>query len=99
MTDVNIAVAILIDAFGDSYDAAIPVSADGDLVRPVTTILERFPKKRGVVAFPPGLHSDNLRSNATASFLIGRSVVAKSQLPDSVVTKDGYTLYRPASWT
>lgn len=65
MTDVNIAVAILTDAFHDLYGAAILVSADGDLVRPVTTILERFPKRRVVVTFPPGRHSDNLRSNAT----------------------------------
>ena len=99
MTDVNIAVAMLTDAYDDSYDTAILVSADGDLVRPVTTVLSRFPKKRVVVAFPPGRHSANLRSNAGASFFINRSHVAKSQLPDSVVSQNGHTLNRPASWT
>ena len=98
-TDVNIAVAMFTDACDDLYDTAILVSADGDLVRPVITVLERFPKKRVVVAFPPGRHSANLRSNATTSFIIGRRVVAKSQLPDSVVSQAGYTLNRPASWT
>ena len=98
-TDVNIAVAMLTDAHDDLYDTAVLVSADGDLVRPITTILLRFPGKRVVVAFPPGRHSVNLRSNASASFFINRSHVVKSQLPDSVVSQAGYTLSRPASWT
>ena len=97
-TDVNIAVAMLTDAYDNLYDTAILVSADGDLVRPVVTILERFPTKRVVAAFPPCRHSFHLRSEATASFIIGRRVVAKSQLPDSIVSQDGYTLSRPQNW-
>ena len=52
MTDVNIAVELLSDAYDDAFDTAIVVSADSDLARPITTIRERFPGKRVVVAFP-----------------------------------------------
>ena len=98
-TDVNIAVAMLADAYDDIYDTAVLVSADGDLVRPVTTVLDRFQRKRVVVAFPPGRYSNDLRDKATASFIIGRGVVANSQLPDSMVSQDGHSLSRPSNWT
>ena len=98
-TDVNIAVAMLTDAFDNLFDTAILVSADGDLVRPVKTILARFPYKRVVIAFPPGRHSLNLRNNATADFSIGRAKIAKSQLPNQVIGNNGHVLHRPSSWT
>ena len=53
MTDVNIAVEMVRDAQEDLFDAAIVVSADSDLSRPITAIRERFPDKRTIVAFPP----------------------------------------------
>ena len=53
MTDVNIAVEMMADAFQDRLDTALLVSADSDLTAPVTTTLRLFPKKRVVVAFPP----------------------------------------------
>ena len=98
-TDVNIAVAMLTDAFDNIFDTAILVSADGDLVRPVTTILTRFPSKRVVVAFPPARNSNNLRNNASASIGIWEKTIARSQLPSQVVGQSGHVLRRPPSWT
>ena len=98
-TDVNIAVAMLTDAYDNLFDTAILVSADGDLVRPVKTVLERFQDKRVVVAFPPGRHSNNLRNSATRNFTIGRRVIARSQLPNQVIGQNGHVLNRPSSWT
>lgn len=97
-TDVNIAVAMLTDAYDNLFDTAILVSADGDLVRPVNTVLVRFPGKRVIVAFPPDRNSNNLRNNATASFNIWEKTIAKSQLPRQVLGQNGHILNRPASW-
>jgi len=53
MTDVNIAVEILQDAFQNAFDTAILISADSDLIAPVAAVRKLFPAKRVIVACPP----------------------------------------------
>ena len=98
MTDVNIAVELLSDAYDDRFDTAIVISADSDLARPITTIRERFPGKRVVVAFPPNRVSKLLRSVATASFTLGHGVLNSSQFPERVLADGGRVLIRPGRW-
>jgi uncharacterized LabA/DUF88 family protein len=98
MTDVNIAVELMQDAFQDRFDTAFLVSADSDLVGPVVAVQKLFPKKRIVVACPPGRFSANLCNAASAHFQIGRAVIAKSLFPETVTTASGFVLTRPASW-
>ena len=98
MTDVNIAVELLADAYEDVFDTAIVISADGDLSRPIAMVQERFPGKRVVVAFPPDRRSHRLRTVATSWVAIGPGTLGNSQLPESVTRQDGYALTRPTSW-
>jgi uncharacterized LabA/DUF88 family protein len=98
MTDVNIAVEILKDAYQDRFDVALLISADSDLVPPVNTVRELFPKKRVVVASPPGRHSVALADSADGSLFIGHAKIAQSLLPEEVEKADGYILRRPESW-
>lgn len=98
MTDVNIAVRLLVDAFDDGFDTAILISADSDLVPPVREIRERLPEKRIVAAMPPRRHSRDLANLAHASFQIGEQKIRKSQLPDHIQTESGFILQRPATW-
>ena len=44
MTDVNIAVELMQDAFHNNFDTALLVSADSDLVGPVVAVQKSFPK-------------------------------------------------------
>jgi len=97
MTDVNIAVEILKDAYQDKFDVALLISADSDLVRPVKAVTELFPRKRVVVASPPGRYSADLANSGSSSFIIGRAKIAKSVFPEKVVKADAYVLRRPAS--
>jgi uncharacterized LabA/DUF88 family protein len=99
MTDVNIAVAMMEDAFGNEFDTAILVSADSDLCGPVRAIRRLFPNKRVVVAFPPRRRSAELERYATATIVIGKGKLANSQFPDVVYGKDGFQLLRPPKWT
>ena len=99
MTDVNISVEMLADAYEDLFDTAIVISADSDLSQPITTVRERFPGKRVIVAFPPDRFSHRLQTVATARLIIGRDKLRSSQLPENVVRQDGYLLTRPASWS
>ena len=98
MTDVNIAVELLADAYEDVFDTAIVISADSDLSRPITIVQERFPDKRVVVVFPPDRRSYQLQSVATASLFIGSEKLRNSQLPENVIRRDGHALARPSSW-
>ncbi len=98
MTDVNIATELLVDAFQNSFDTALLVSADSDLVGPVTKVRELFPAKRVVVVFPPERTSKRLAQEANSYFTLGRGILSRSQLPDPVVKADGFALHRPATW-
>jgi uncharacterized LabA/DUF88 family protein len=98
MTDVNIAVEILKDAYQDAFDVALLISADSDLVPPVNAVKELFPSKRVVVASPPGRYSVGLANSASRSFVISRRNIAKSLLPEEIKKADGYVLRRPSLW-
>jgi len=81
MTDVNIAVELMQDAFEDRVDTALLISADSDLVGPVVAVQKLFPTKRVVVACPPGRSSVNLCRAAAAHFRIGRASDCQESLP------------------
>lgn len=98
MTDVNIAVELLQDAFVDAFDTAILISADSDLIAPIAAVRRLFPEKRIVVACPPGRFSVNLTRAAHAHLKIGQASIKKSQLPEEVTTAPGFILRRPTSW-
>jgi len=97
-TDVNIAVEMMKDAFQDSFDTALLVSGDSDLAGVVRTILDMFPCKRVVVAFPPRRISSVLRSTASAYVHIGRDSLSKSVFPDEVIKSGDHILRRPDRW-
>lgn len=98
MSDVNIAVSLLNDAYDDAFDTALLVSGDSDLAGPVESVLTRYREKRIVVVFPPNRASKMLRRVATASFMLSRKTIKDSQFPPSVVKHDGFVLKQPRRW-
>lgn len=98
MTDVNIAVELMQDAFQNAFDVAILISADSDLIAPIAAVKRLFPEKRIVVACPPGRFSVNLARAAHGHFKIGHGSIEKSQLPNEVTTASGFILRRPPTW-
>jgi uncharacterized LabA/DUF88 family protein len=98
MTDVNVAVELLSDAFDNTFDTAIVISADSDLAPPISLIRSRFPEKRIIVACPPHRRSQRLESVAHGYFSIGRKTIQDSQFTDSVTKANGFVLTRPLRW-
>ena len=98
MTDVNIAVELLVDAQDDKFDTAIIVSGDSDLTRPIEFVLQRYLNKRVIIAFPPNRHSDRLKNTKARYFTIGRKKLKDSQFPDEIETASGFVLKRPQKW-
>jgi len=98
MTDVNIASEMIIDSYLNKFDTAMLISGDSDLVRPIQIIKSLSDTNRIVVAFPPRRFSSDLKNNATAYFVIGRANLSRSQFPENIVDKKGYTISRPSEW-
>ena len=97
-TDVNIASHMLVDAFTDQFDTAILVSGDSDLVPPIEMIRQYRPGKKVIVAFPPKRKSDDLVRVAHGSFWINERTFRISLLPDPVIKRNGYLLFKPKRW-
>ena len=98
MTDVNIATAIIVDAFQDEYDMAMLISGDSDLVPPMREVHKLFKNKRVFVAFPPKRHNSSVSAIAKGSLQIGRKKLADSQFSEEVESKSGYILKVPTNW-
>lgn len=97
-TDVNIATELLVDAFQDTFDTAILVSADADLTAPLASIRRLFRDKTVIVAFPPERHSYDLKNIASGVYHIGEEKFSRNLLPEEVATKSGFVLKRPDRW-
>ncbi|MBW6459762.1 MAG: NYN domain-containing protein [Bacteroidales bacterium] len=98
MTDVNIAVELLCDAFNNQFDTAILISGDSDLVPPIKAVKSIFPEKRIIVAFPPNRFNNIMKLNADGIIYINRSRLINSQMPEIVIKPDGFELKRPETW-
>jgi uncharacterized LabA/DUF88 family protein len=99
MTDVNIAVEMMTDAFQNSFDTAILISGDSDLTAPINSIKKIFPDKYILVAFPPERFNFQLASVANGYYTINRNKIAQSLFPKKILKSDGYVLECPESWT
>lgn len=98
MTDVNIATQMLVDAFTDTFDTALLISGDTDLIPPILAIKSQFPEKRIGVFFPPKRHSIALQKVVHFSGLIGRKKLLDSQMPQNVTLPNGFVVSRPSTW-
>lgn len=99
MTDVNIATAIIVDAFKDEYDMALLISGDSDLTPPIKQVHNSFEnKKRVFIAFPPKRHNNSMAIVAKGSMIIGRKKLVDAQFDEEVISKTGFKLKIPAEW-
>ena len=98
MTDVNISVELMADAFQNQFDVALLISADSDLVGPLQAVRRLFADKRIITAFPPARSSYALQQVAHATLHIGHNELAKSLLPQTIVNASGLALRRPERW-
>lgn len=101
-TDVNIAVQMLADAYQHQAERMVLVSGDSDLVPPIRTIKQRFPKIRVTVYVPArdprrGAATE-LRTAADEHETLPLGLLARAQFP-VVVRTPNRSVVRPAAWT
>lgn len=96
-TDVNIAVKVLGDAFVDSYDRALIISADSDLLPVISSVHKYAPGKEVGVMFPICYKSYELREHSDFRYRMSERLLRDSQFPDEIEV--GNTVIRkPDSW-
>ena len=99
MTDVQLGVEVISDAYQDKYDTAFIITGDVDIVPSIEKVRAEFFNKRVIVVFPPMRTADDLRVIASGYLHINEKLLSESQLPDEIVKTGGYVLKRPKEWT
>lgn len=98
-TDVNIAVAIVREAYNDSYDEAFLVSCDSDLAPALELVREVAPEKKIKIVCPPGRRqSKELSKHATALASIKAIHLERNLLAAETQDGSGGVIMRPASY-
>lgn len=97
-SDVNLATHLLMDAFNDSYDVALVLSQDTDLLEPIKMVTQEFQKTVVVGWFDRTQPGRRHREVASSIRRIRSSVLRASQFPETIVTKGGAHVRRPAAW-
>lgn len=95
-TDVNIAIQLLSDAYNDSYEKAMIISGDSDLIPAIEAVKSQFPSKRICVVVPN--KGFNIMSASDEKYRIKEKHLAQSQLANPIKTSNG-ELYRPQDWS
>lgn len=98
MTDVQLGVEMVSDAYQNKYDTAFLVTGDIDLVPSVEKVRAEFSNKRIIVIFPPMRTTEELRGVASSCLHITKSLLKKSLLPEEIPKIGGYILKRPSKW-
>jgi uncharacterized LabA/DUF88 family protein len=96
MTDVNIAVHILNDAFQNSFDLAVLISNDSDLSEPLRMV--RSMGKMVGILNPHKNPSRQLSKYATFQKTIRHSAILASQMPNPITDSNGNSIHKPKEW-
>jgi len=97
-TDVNIAVRLLVEAHNDTFDTALVVTGDTDLIPVIVAMHNEFPGKRVGFFFPPHRTSQELKAIADFTIKMKTKHLSTCQFPDKITLKDGSIIERPSTW-
>ncbi len=89
---------MIIDAYHDSFDTAILISGDSDLVPPIQAVHNYFKNKRVAVFFPPKRYNNSVAAVAKGSMVLGKKKLRDNQFDKEVEKKGGYKLKKPPEW-
>jgi hypothetical protein len=96
-SDVNLASALLMDAFQNKFEQAVLITNDSDLNTPLTIVRDLFKFPIGVIN-PHEYHSKKLKKNATFLARIRPSDLQAAQFPETLIDARG-EFYKPPKWS
>jgi hypothetical protein len=89
--------SLLLDAFEESYETAIVISDDSDLLEPVRVVRERLGKRVGVIRVRTDRGSV-FRGKVDLLLEARAWHFEQAQLPDEVQLRSGVVVSRPTAW-
>lgn len=95
-SDVNLATALIVDAFTNTFDVAAVVSNDSDLVAPIRAVISILGKPVGFVN-PHPRPSAELQKCCSFLRQVRPWALKTSQLPDVIADAAG-EIHKPAGW-
>ena len=98
MSDVNVSVQMILDAYKNRYDIADLISGDSDLVPIISAIKEMFPSKTVKVYFPPRRQSSDLKRVSDYSGPIFEKKFRDCQFPNKMKNTYNFMIERPHFW-
>ncbi len=97
-SDVNLAVHLLNDGWQGSYDVALVLSQDTDLIEPIRLVTQQLGLKVGLVWLDGRRPNKDLASVATFVRHVRSSDLAAAQFPNPIVRPNGTEIHKPAKW-
>jgi uncharacterized LabA/DUF88 family protein len=99
-SDVNLATQLLHRGWNNEYDKALVVSNDSDLCEPIRIVKNELGKTVTICHVRQGRQgvSQLLKAASSGVYHVRRSLLNKSQFPDSIVASSGVGLKKPSTW-
>lgn len=97
-TDVNIAITLFQTAIKDTWDKAIIVSGDSDLIPAIEAVKKTFPAKEINIVIPIGRRAEELKQVVDAHMKLKKKHLETCQFDDIVTIDSTHQLKRPNSW-
>ena len=99
--DVNISIKLFQCAHNDTFDTAILMTGDSDIVPAIIAVKETFPAKRIGLVIPIGRSAEEIKKACDFHMKMKEKHLRSSQFPNSIVidAAKNITLDRPANWT
>lgn len=97
-TDVNIAIQIFRLAIEDTYDTAIIISGDSDLIPCINAIRMTYPSKKVGVVIPITRRAEELKQVCDFHFKMKEKHLASSLFPMEVDLGSNERLVCPSTW-
>ena len=95
-SDVNLATALLLDAFDDAMECAVLMTNDSDLAGPIRIVRSRFGKTVGLIN-PQKRPSRLLSDISDFTRQVRRGVLEASRFPDRLEDTEG-SFHKPPAW-
>lgn len=97
-SDVNLATAMVADAFRGDAQCYVVVSTDSDLAAPVKIVATELGHTVGVIAPRWGQRRNLDEGSPTFTRRVRQGLISACQFPEVVVTPDGSKVKRPSTW-